>query len=182
MAACQAPWSMGFSRQEYWKGSPFPSPDLPNPGIEPGSPAFSTFPLNWKKWKNVNVKPLSHVSSRPPWSVARQALMSMGVLQARFLEWVAISFSIKKEKRVLVFSLQKFAYFINKYHCMKHFFMKLILRFFSHSKIEKKKFRFILICISIMVNSLFDMYIECIVKNCMHINASYAFYFFLYFY
>ena len=32
---------MGFSRQEYWSGVPFPSPgDLPNPGIEPGSPAF----------------------------------------------------------------------------------------------------------------------------------------------
>ena len=32
---------MGFSRQEYWSGLPFPSPgDLPNPGIEPGSPAF----------------------------------------------------------------------------------------------------------------------------------------------
>ena len=33
--------SMGFSRQEYWSGSPFPSPgDLSNPGIKPGSPAF----------------------------------------------------------------------------------------------------------------------------------------------
>jgi len=31
---------MGFSRQEYWSGLPFPSPeDLSNPGIEPGSPA-----------------------------------------------------------------------------------------------------------------------------------------------
>ena len=39
--ACQAPRSMGFSRQEYWSGLPFPSPgDLPNPGIEPGSPAL----------------------------------------------------------------------------------------------------------------------------------------------
>ena len=37
----QAPLSMGFSRQEYWSGLPFPSPgDLPNPGIEPGSPAL----------------------------------------------------------------------------------------------------------------------------------------------
>jgi len=32
---------MEFSRQEYWSGEPFPSPgDLPNPGIEPGSPAL----------------------------------------------------------------------------------------------------------------------------------------------
>ena len=36
--ALQAPLSMGFSRQEYWSGWPFPSPgDLPNPGIEPRS-------------------------------------------------------------------------------------------------------------------------------------------------
>ena len=35
----QAPLSMEFSRQEYWSGLLFPSPgDLPNPGIEPGSP------------------------------------------------------------------------------------------------------------------------------------------------
>ena len=32
---------MGFSRQEYWSGLPFPSPgDLPDPGIEPASPAL----------------------------------------------------------------------------------------------------------------------------------------------
>ena len=36
--ACQAPLSMGFSRQEYWSGLPFPSPgDLPPSGIEPRS-------------------------------------------------------------------------------------------------------------------------------------------------
>ena len=40
-AACQAPLSIGFSKQEYWSGLPFPSPqDLPDPGIEPGSPAL----------------------------------------------------------------------------------------------------------------------------------------------
>ena len=39
--SAQAPPSVGFSRQEYWSGLPFPSPgDLPNPGIEPGSPAL----------------------------------------------------------------------------------------------------------------------------------------------
>ena len=37
--AYQAPPSMGFSRQKYWSGLPFPSPgDLPDPGIEPRSP------------------------------------------------------------------------------------------------------------------------------------------------
>ena len=39
--AYQAPLSMGFSRQEYWSGLPFPSPgDLPDPGIEPRSPTL----------------------------------------------------------------------------------------------------------------------------------------------
>ena len=39
--AYQASLSMGFSRQEYWSGLPFPSPgDLPNPGIKPESPAL----------------------------------------------------------------------------------------------------------------------------------------------
>ena len=39
--AYQAPRSMGFSREEYWSGLPFPSPgDLPDPGIEPRSPAL----------------------------------------------------------------------------------------------------------------------------------------------
>ena len=39
--ACQASLFMGFLRQENWSGLPFLSPgDLPNPGIEPGSPAL----------------------------------------------------------------------------------------------------------------------------------------------
>ena len=39
--AHQAPLSMGFSRQEYWVGLPCPPPgDLPNPGVEPGSPTL----------------------------------------------------------------------------------------------------------------------------------------------
>ena len=40
--AHQAPLSVGFSRQEYWSGWPFPPPeDLPYPGIKPGSPALA---------------------------------------------------------------------------------------------------------------------------------------------
>ena len=38
---CQAPPSVGFSRQEYWSGLQVPSPeDLPDPGIKPGSPTL----------------------------------------------------------------------------------------------------------------------------------------------
>ena len=42
---CQAPLSVGFSRQEYWSGLPFPpSGDLPDPGTEPSSPASPASP------------------------------------------------------------------------------------------------------------------------------------------
>ena len=47
--AYQAPLSIGFSRQEYWNGLPFPSPgDLPDPGVEPRSPAMQAEAL-WTK-------------------------------------------------------------------------------------------------------------------------------------
>ena len=43
MSDCNHGLSMEFSRQEYWRGLPFPSPgDLPDPGIEPGSPVLPT--------------------------------------------------------------------------------------------------------------------------------------------
>ena len=52
--ACQTPWCMGFSMQEYWSGLLFSLPwDLPNPGIEPKSPALQGDPL-----------PLSHLGSQ----------------------------------------------------------------------------------------------------------------------
>ena len=44
--ACQTPLSMGFSRQEYWSGLPFPSPgDLPDARIKPVSPELQADPL-----------------------------------------------------------------------------------------------------------------------------------------
>ena len=54
---CQAPLAIGFPRQEYWSGFPFPTPgDLPDPGIEPMSPVspalvggfFTTVPNKWE--------------------------------------------------------------------------------------------------------------------------------------
>ena len=64
--ACQAPLSMGFSRQEYWSGLPFPSPeDFPDQEIEPGSaasqanslPSGSWYPdiINWDKVMEIGV-------------------------------------------------------------------------------------------------------------------------------
>ena len=54
--AYQAPLSMGFSRQEYWSGLPFPSPgDLPAPEIKPESPSFQADALT----SEPPVKPIS---------------------------------------------------------------------------------------------------------------------------
>ena len=52
--AQQTSLSMGFHRQEYWSGLPFPSPgDLPNPGIETASPAFTCgFFTTESPWKS----------------------------------------------------------------------------------------------------------------------------------
>ena len=46
IVACQAPLSMGFSRQEYWSELPFPSPgDIADPGIESRSPPLQVYSL-----------------------------------------------------------------------------------------------------------------------------------------
>ena len=72
----QAPPSMGFSRQEYWSGLPFPSPgDLPDPGIEPGSPALQadTLPSEPPPDNHLVVSD----SLRTPWTIAHQGALSM---------------------------------------------------------------------------------------------------------
>ena len=57
----QAPLSLGFSRQGYWSGLPFPSPgDLPNPGIKPRSPAMQEDSL------------LTELTGKPLWTLGRQ--------------------------------------------------------------------------------------------------------------
>ena len=56
-AAHQAPLSMGFSRQEYWSGLPFPSlGDLPDPGTEPRSPALQADALTYTEWSSQKEK------------------------------------------------------------------------------------------------------------------------------
>ena len=51
--AHEAPLSMGFPRQEYWSGLPFPSPgDFSRSGIEPEAPALAVNPLPLSHWGN----------------------------------------------------------------------------------------------------------------------------------
>ena len=97
-AAYQAPPSMGFSREEYWSGLPFSPPeDLPDPGIEPTSlvsPALAggfstTEPAAAAAAKSHQSCPTlcDPIDGSPPGSSVP------GILQARTLEWVAMSFS-----------------------------------------------------------------------------------------
>ena len=89
---------MGFSRQAYWSGLPFPSPgDLPNPGIELRSPTLQVESLpseppgkyNFRKKKSV--KSLSRVRLFvTPWTAARQAPLSMGFSRQEY--WSGLPF------------------------------------------------------------------------------------------
>ena len=95
--AHSAPLSMGFPRQKYWSGLPFPSPgDLPDPAIEPLSPAlaggfFTTEPRG-KLFLEVCcvLSRFSRVRGfATPWTVARQAPLSTG-FSSQEHEWIAL--------------------------------------------------------------------------------------------
>ena len=85
---------MGFSRQEYWSRLPFPSPgDLPDPEIEPRSPALQAdfLPSEPPRKVKVKVKSLSHVQLfATPWTVAYQASPSMGFSRQEY--WSGLPF------------------------------------------------------------------------------------------
>ena len=84
----QAPLSMGFSMPEYGSGLPFPSPgDLPDPGIERRSPALQADTLP----SEPPGKLCPTLCDTVDFSLPGTSLH--GILQARVLEWVAISFS-----------------------------------------------------------------------------------------
>ena len=97
---------MEFSRQEYWNGLPFPSPeDLPDPGIEPGSPALQVdslltelwgncylqccasfcYTMKWISWIYTNIPSLltSHHPTPPLWVITEHAA-GLAVLHSRF--------------------------------------------------------------------------------------------------
>ena len=101
--ARQAPLSIGFPRQEYWSGLPFPPPgDLSSPGIEPESPVSPTWQVDSLPLYRlvspdtldvcVHVKLLSCVRLfATPWTVAHQAPPSMGFSRQEY--WSGLPFS-----------------------------------------------------------------------------------------
>ena len=101
--ARRAPLSMGFSRQKSWSGFPCPPPgDLPHQGIKPMSPGLQADLLPLNHLGNLLVLYAAAVAAK-----SRQSCPTLcdpidgsppgspvpGILQARTLEWVAISFS-----------------------------------------------------------------------------------------
>ena len=85
---------MGFPRQQYWSGLPFPSPgDLPDPGIKPASPALErdSLPPSHQGSLCLHAKSLQScpilcdpMDCSPPGSSIH------GILQTKILEWVAM--------------------------------------------------------------------------------------------
>ena len=116
----ETPWtvqSVEFSRPEYWNRQPFPCPgDLPKPGIKPRSPALQADSLPAEPQGKPKSTGLGNLSLLQwifptqelnqiggglitkmwpplaiPWTVARQASLSIGF--SRILKWIAIAFS-----------------------------------------------------------------------------------------
>ena len=119
--ARQAPLSMGFPRQEYWSGSPFPFPgDLLDPGIESTSLALAGRVFTTELPGKPEIQD-SHIQNHTACAAAKllQSCPTLcnpidgsppgssvpGILQARILEWVTISFSNAWKWKVKVKSL-----------------------------------------------------------------------------
>ena len=95
-AACQAPLSMGFSRQEDWSGLSCPPPgDLPNPGIEPASLMSSALAGGFFTAAAAAGKLLQSCPTLcDPMDCSLPGCSVHGICQARVLDWVAIAFSV----------------------------------------------------------------------------------------
>ena len=104
----QTPLFMGFSKQEYWNGFPFPSPgDFPDPGLKPRSPALQADSLQPEPPEKLRILFILHMYNCLPEVLVTQSCPTLcnsmdysppgssvhGIFQARILEWVAISFS-----------------------------------------------------------------------------------------
>ena len=119
--ACILTGSKGSSRQEYWSGLPCPPPeDLPDPGIESTSPVSPALRQILYCWATGEVPTMISAAA----AAAAKSLQSCltlcdpidgsppdspvpGILQARTLEWVAISFSNAGKWKVEVKSLSR---------------------------------------------------------------------------
>ena len=94
--AYQDPPSMGFSRQEYWSGLPFPSPgDLPS--SDPTASAFQVAGITGECQVTSELAQ-SCPTLCDPMDCSLPGSSVRGILQARVLEWIAISFSRRSSR------------------------------------------------------------------------------------
>ena len=81
--AYQALPSMGFSRQEYWSGRPFPFPgDHLNPGIEPGSPAWKIDALPSEPLETLTIIGWIYVVNTRLWSFKFKGSSMLGMVKS----------------------------------------------------------------------------------------------------
>ena len=117
MVPCQAPLSMGFSRQEFWSGLPCPSlGDLPNPGIEPRSPALQVDSLPSKspgKPMNTTVGSLSLLQEIFPTQEWNQGLLHFRWILYQ-LTYRGSSFSVLERLKYLAMDSVSFLMLCNK--------------------------------------------------------------------
>ena len=95
--ACQAPFSMGFSKQEYWRGLPCPSPFFFFFGFckMKAQSLVCKYSVRLdcivRSWSVVVIKSISHFQLlQPPWTVAHQAPLSMGFPRQEY--WNGLKF------------------------------------------------------------------------------------------
>ena len=100
-AAHQTPLYMGFPRQEYWSGFPFPSPgNLPDPGIEPGSPAWQADSLPLSRLGSPRIFWL-HSNAQEPVHLAGHVTLKGRVTEMLpCLVWARVGQSVVKLTRL----------------------------------------------------------------------------------
>ena len=86
----QAALSVGFSRQEYWSGLPFPPPgDLPDPGIKPRSPAFQADSLPSESPGKPYTHPgLQHISP----AICPKGIFILAQMETRMRVFITVEF------------------------------------------------------------------------------------------
>ena len=110
--AYQAPPSMGFSRQECWSGLPFPSPrDLPDPGIEPGSPTLQTDALlsepPLSDSTNFKTEAVTGTNHQQPCCDPRYSISIFCLLRLQEERHTIKSFTTKKNQYIILQKKQK---------------------------------------------------------------------------
>ena len=127
-AACQAPLSMGFSRQQYWSGLPFPSPgDLPNPGIKPGLPHCRQMLLSSEPpGKKSLLKPCAHFDCIF-FSLLLNFKHTLSILDINSLSDILFVDSVLWSTQLFHIDEMQIAYFFFYCLCFSHHVQKALL-------------------------------------------------------